>query len=109
MKCKTSELTCDKLNYAVALAQGWQRDSYYDPVHNWEQCGPLLEKYYLSIHPRFIWIDDVQQWAVHRIVSEKSKTGGNDVLGITGADIKDLICRCVVASVFGEYVDMPDD
>ncbi|MDC9591466.1 DUF2591 family protein, partial [Xenorhabdus sp. XENO-10] len=66
MKIKTSELTGRALDYAVAMAQGWEKMAGYNgystpngiviapeyiPSWDWAQCGQLIEKYEMDVCP----------------------------------------------------------
>jgi len=110
MKYKTSELTGENLNHAVALAQKWSKSTKfgvpiyvdenganteyckgYDPEHNWAQCGELVDKFNITTE-----FEEDGAWFASFY---------ND-FGIEGETAKQAICRCVVDSVFGDVVEL---
>jgi len=116
MKFKTSELTGDNLNHAVALAQGWlsgwstaldekiwliERDmkwvKRYNPEQDWAQCGELIEKFNISLT-----FEEDGFWSA-TCYDENTNEGEDIGLGETA---QQAICRCVVASVYGDEVEL---
>lgn len=115
---KTSELTGENLDHAVALANGWELENYgwwkiergpnggqlcyaqghkgeYQPSKKWEQGGPLLETYAVGV----IAISDAEWAAVEQITHCHGR----------GKTYLEAGMRCYVASILGEDVDIPND
>lgn len=102
---KVSELEWDRLDYWVAKAQGWteklngwldgegawHNKSCWDPSEDWQDCGPLIEKYIQNIE--MLW--DGRWEAISQA----------DLNGYIGDTPQEAICRAVVASVYGDEVD----
>jgi len=116
MKHKTSELTGENLNHAVALAQKWSKSTKfgvpiyidengtnteyckgYDPEHNWAQCGELVDKFNIS---QTFEEDDL--WSAWITPNDRS----NGDIASYASTSKQAICRCVVASVYGDEVEL---
>lgn len=119
---KVSELSGAELDYWVARAQGWTKEKYpsldggeddcwcwdgapritvfgYCPHDNWMQCGPLIEKYKISLgySSSFGWIAEI--WQKQKIMR------GFDHIEQCGESPAIAICRAVVASAYGEEVE----
>jgi len=116
MKYKVSELTGYRLNHAVALTANIKHWHYakgqesavgtlinegsinekpitYDPEHNWEQCGELIDKFNISLT-----FEEDGLWSA-TCYDENTNEGEDVGLGKTA---QQAICRCVVASVYGD-------
>lgn len=114
---KTSELTGDLLNRAVAKAIDYKIDDWikdagiayhfgkllimgsggkeFNPVDNWGQCGQLVDKFDINVKTRRF--------------GEFKKDYQCDIFGnfhSVADDRKTAVCRCVVTSVFGDEVDL---
>lgn len=112
---KVSELAGSQLAYWAARAQNyellpvqhnhdqqaWRRPedgdvilvSDYQPQDNWAQCGALVDTFNVNVMTRRFG-DNKQDYkadiyGAHAAVADNRKTA---------------ICRCVVASVYGEFV-----
>lgn len=126
MKIKTSELTGEALNWAVAECQGyfdkkskngltvgrlygcavwvaphpnaWRRNDYtrFTPSTDWAQGGPIIEKEYIGFLP-----DCGKFWAVYSC---------GPMVGQRWYGPTPLIAamRCYVASKLGDEVDVPE-
>ncbi|MCC8366583.1 DUF2591 family protein [Xenorhabdus sp. PB61.4] len=118
MKIKTSELTGKALDWAVALAQGWQKmadyngystpngvviASEYAPSWDWEVCGQLIDEYLDSLTRmctdspwvascKAVTVDDVSIWKVEG-----------------GQTPKIALCRALVSAKMGDEVEIPDE
>lgn len=121
---KTSELTGMALNYAVAKAQGfnvykdemlnghiygfwvsgyypgdlnsWMQLEHFTPSTSWKKGGPIIEQENI-----FIMKNDRNEWVsiIHR---------GHPV-GICGPTPLIAAMRCLVASRFGDDVEIPKE
>ena len=111
---KVSELNGTELAYWVAMAQGWKKDADrfvsadhctfcgciydYQPQENWAQCGLLIEKFGIVID--WHWLDnESREWSASLPITDTCKWQAS-----VSMDLKTAICRCVVASVYGEFV-----
>ncbi|QZN97811.1 phage protein NinX family protein [Symbiopectobacterium purcellii] len=110
MKVKTSELTEKALDWAVAKAIGqkvdddgdngflWLREGaeweLWNPSYDWEQCGPLIEKFHVDVN----YFKDgdcvAQPYGSPKYMDH--------------IDPKIAICRAVVASVLGDEIELPE-
>jgi len=116
MKFKTRELTGDNLKRALALAQDWSESikfgfpvyankdgnvmcaiQFYDPEHDWSQCGELIDKFNISLT-----FEEDGFWSA-TCYDENTNEGEDVGLGKTP---QQAICRCVVASVYGYEVEL---
>ena len=110
-----SELTGPELAYWAARAQGfellpvqhnhdqqaWRMPddgnvilvSDYQPQDNWAQCGALIEEVSVSV---------TRQWRERKERAWLAVCG--EFASEYGENPKEAICRCVVASVYGEFV-----
>ena len=125
-----SGLTGAALDWSVALADDWRsiqgepmmvtknditlavsssglhweldEDACYSPSTNWDQCGPLRDKYRVSLE------ESVYD---KRVVAQCWDDGeGNIVIGfpsVLGTDARVAICRAVVIANLGDTVDIP--
>ena len=120
MKIKVSELSGIALDWAMAKSEGhhtffesgWRCEigdsgphdigmsgKYgYSPSTDWSQAGPLIERCRVQLEPGSSWI-------------AKTDCGGGfsrfaEVLGHTALI---AACRAIVASVFGDEVEIPQE
>lgn len=115
MKIKTSELTGPALNWAVAQCEFvgpppfviwdgrvWEpNESYlYNPVEDWAQGGPIIERERISIRP------DVSTPNFRAFVIRPPEGMSHRYIGPTP-----LIAamRCYVASKLGDEVEVPEE
>lgn len=74
----------------------------YSPSTNWRQCGPLRDKYRVSLE------ESVYD---KRVIAQCWDDGeGNVVIGypsVLGTDSRVAICRAVVIANLGDTVDVP--
>ncbi|MGJ0578577.1 phage protein NinX family protein [Xenorhabdus bovienii] len=106
MKIKTSELTGRALDWAVALADGFDINSLIGmpqltPEYStdWSECGPLIEKYNIELVNELL--DCVLFWSANcNYVSDDYLDGQTPQIAI---------CRAVVAAQLGSQVNIPDD
>ncbi|AOM39651.1 phage protein NinX family protein [Xenorhabdus hominickii] len=111
MKIKTSELTGRALDYAVAMAQGWEKMAGYNgystpngiviapeyiPSWDWAQCGQLIEEYWIE----FKWVTDATIEA-HSYLLDGAVAYGHSHL--------EAACRLVVLGKIGDEVEIPDE
>jgi hypothetical protein len=115
---RTSELSGAALDWAVAMAEGWQRitaqdnggehpwlakhGKYQDPKHyrpstNWMQGGPIIERERLSL----LLIDKTGGWA--------ARTEAYPPAYIQGPTPLIAAMRCYVASKLGDEVQLPEE
>lgn len=113
IEVKTAELIGPALNYATAIADGWNMSRELDriavkdyaPSEDWAQGGPLIEKYR-------VWITDqsagyeapAQDWCADVNGPQHMNKGQNYYLGespLTAA------CRAIVAAKLGDVVSVP--
>jgi hypothetical protein len=110
---KTSELKGDALDFAVAVAEGWEDfdedDSGFTwhrekgsawltlatfrPSELWEQGGPIIERERISVDAMY----DTADW----VASLEHTKGFSELTPLIAA------MRCHVASKLGEEVDIP--
>lgn len=122
MKVKTSELTGAALDYAVAMALGWECDrpqdsqfideygdrrlvGYYgygmyektvafNPSKSWKDCGPLIEKFRVGIEQ-----GGQQVYAYLESLGLDGSFGNTAMIAV---------CRAIVSKNSGEEVEVPD-
>lgn len=123
MKVKTAELSGRALDWAVAIAEGWQPDRpqdgqltrnsryivvgdktvdqryWYNPSTDWSQCGPLTRD--LLVMTRA----NNGAW----LASCPIKSFDDENAHQWGDTLQIAICRAVVASKLGDEVDIPDE
>jgi hypothetical protein len=116
MKYTISKLTGDELNHAVALAMGLKKGvkfgfpvytnedgnsicniHNYHPSHNWEQCGELIDRFNVSLT-----FEEDDLWSAWIMPDDRSN---GDIVAY-GATAQQAICRGVVASVYGDEVEL---
>ncbi|MBC8955015.1 phage protein NinX family protein [Xenorhabdus sp. PB62.4] len=117
MKIKTSELTGRALDWAVALAQGWQKMADYNgystpngvvivpeyaPSWDWEVCGQLIEVYKIGLCP-------VMGGSYCAGLSLTTSTGDYMNIDMYGDTPQIAICRAVVTAQLGNEVEIPDE
>ena len=118
MKIKTNELTGPALDWAVAKAEEWPMDVWYDedqmpmirddevpewkPSTDWSQGGPLIEREWIEVVPWPNESDEDLRWRAtqHDTLARVSCTGSTALIAAM---------RCFVASRLGEEVEVPDD
>lgn len=111
MKIKTAELEGRALDWAVAIAVGWEprickagtgrlfgpdMGKIWSPSINWDQGGPLTESYKVALaYYAGIWNAQIMQ----------------DGKPISCAADKPLIaiCRAIVAALLGDEVNVSDE
>jgi len=95
---KTNELTGSRLDYWVALAEGYTSGAAnYRPSTDWQQAGELLEKY------DSYGVTNMGTGITHHVITvihSGDKTGIGE-----GPTACMSICRAVVALVYDEEVD----
>jgi hypothetical protein len=115
MKMKTAELTGAALDWAVAMAEGWQRitaqdnggehpwlakhGKYQDPKHyrptsNWMQGGPIIERECIDLE--WTGIPNADFFCT---IQGKYEAHGNTPLIAA--------MRCYVASKLGDEIELP--
>ena len=113
-KINISGLTDEQLDGWVARSQGWElikpqlnsatwywdtlnkitpnrSYSMYTPSTDWQQCGELIEKFKPVLHVGNVYT--------------RCEIGDANIVATTP---QEAICRAVVASVYGEYVEVND-
>lgn len=129
MLIKTSELSGAALDWAVAMAEGWEADrpcdgqikseyrhllvgkcpvwgnphNYYSPSTEWAHGGPLLDKFHVSIDWNTCNDDDPdydrEPWM---------DTCGQRLTSY-GPTARIALCRAIVAAKLGDEVEVPDE
>lgn len=92
MKIKTSELTGDALDWAVAKCEG---EPVYSFSTNWLFCGPIIERKKITVSP--CRMDGQTGW----VACTHTYIWGETPLIAA--------MRCYVASKFGNEVEIPDE
>jgi hypothetical protein len=121
MKHKTAELERVKLNHAVALAErlhidgvrhdeviiGFTPNRYvFEPTTNWEQGGPIIERERIHLGPmRVAGAGKLTDWIAQMWVTKTRDT--DDLFSERGDTALIAAMRCLVASKFGDEVDLP--
>lgn len=131
MKIKTSELTGEALDWAVAQCEGYRvrflgrpaycayvpkgkRSEYkWQPTLNWKQGGPIIERELVTVRPVFhaerleSGADHYRQdgWAAHI----SSKAFWVTPRPYEGSSPLIAAMRCFVASRLGEEMEVPDE
>ena len=117
MKIKTSELEGAALDWAVAVATGYEDHVYTDgggelrhgvlayrwaPSSEWSQGGPLIEQ-------NIIMLQHTQGAIIGDAIGEWMATATYDD-GLCLADTPLIAaCRAIVAAKLGDVVDVPED
>lgn len=115
-KIHVSELEGSLLDYAVAMAIGYptyiecgnwftgtgQGDGFeFSPSSDWAQCGPLIDEYDVQICG--------SSHAGYLIYATKKNVCKDNRRGATGFDLKQTICRTVLAAKLGDEIEIPDE
>lgn len=124
---KTSELTGNALNWAVAHAQGagaalvlthshgqalilsdhtedCDIGEHYQPSINWSQGGPIIERERIE----WQWLPATDKQ--HQYGARKPSLGGlNRTFCMDGPTVLIAAMRCYVASKLGDEVDVPNE
>jgi len=118
MKLKTSELTGEALDWAVAKCEGggaayvnthsrgevlmlsddihpWSRGDTWGPSYNWSQGGPIIEREGITIE----YEGDPQKWCAC-IMADQEVYGPTALIAAM---------RCYVAFKFGDEVEVPEE
>ncbi|MDE1484618.1 phage protein NinX family protein [Xenorhabdus bovienii] len=110
MKLKTSELTGQALDWAVAksiglpaivtpfgnlIIKGMEED--YTPSTNWAKCGQLIDTHLIELNNQVISENEVEHWAT--CMDEY----------IYGSTALEAACRIVVHVKLGDEVEIPDE
>ena len=102
---KTSELTDEALDWAVAECQGHDFPAadavsgIFNPSTEWSQGGPIIERERIAVDYR-----DTFDWWVAYV------NGGTDEeYGCTGPTPLIAAMRCYVASVLGDEIELPTE
>jgi hypothetical protein len=114
MKIKTSELTGNALDWAVAQCKGIEyADKYgiddmgiefqpYNPSKNWHLAGPIIEREMITlVSDMFGHFDTSSPYVAHI-------NTGKDVFGYGDTPLEAAM-RCYVASKLGDEIDVPDE
>ncbi|BET97769.1 phage protein NinX family protein [Xenorhabdus taiwanensis] len=120
MKIKTSKLTGQALDWAVALAQGWQKMadyngystpngvvlvSEYAPSWDWEVCGRLIEEFTMDLTPVI-----GGTYCAGSSITDGALCPDDYVhIDMYGDTPQIAICRAVVAAKLGDEVEIPDE
>ncbi|MBC8947274.1 phage protein NinX family protein [Xenorhabdus indica] len=119
MKIKTSELTGQALDWAMALSLGAEicskgrflelpsghfvdkKSKYYSfkPSTNWTQCGQLIEEYKVQ----FVLVSDAIIEASSHLMNKKL------VVAEFGSNHLEAVCRLIVLGKLGDEVEIPDE
>lgn len=117
MKTKTSTLTGPALDWAVAKAMGEGviiaspiigmpvevvTEKFrlpFNPSDNWNQCGPLIEKYQLHVLHSVRGLRPDEPW----FCDDSGETFYSN-----GSTPQIAICRAVVAAKLGDEVELPE-
>ena len=123
---KTSELTGDDLDWAVAKCEGPNSVAacYYDddglpiyleeadrhvwePSTDWAQGGPIIERENISVWETCTEVEDPQEW----MAITSRRTWGEDGERDASCGPTPLIAamRCFVASRLGDEVEIPKE
>lgn len=92
---ETRKLSGRKLDYAVAVAQGYNHLGHY-PLYNpsscWEACGFLIEKYLIRLIPT------IGGW--------QASVGDNEVM--KAETPQEAVCLAIVVSKLGNEIKIPE-
>ncbi|MDE9566301.1 DUF2591 domain-containing protein [Xenorhabdus bovienii] len=112
MKLKTSELTGQALDWAVAKSIGLpaivtpfgnliiKGMEDYTPSTDWAQCGELIEKHHVELNFNSV----SEEWSAYIFNFEELESVIED-----GDTPQIAICRAVVAAQLGDEVEIPDE
>ncbi len=123
VKVPTSELTCSALNWAVAKIEdpglAWDEDiedfmfsmrhrfcflREFEPSTEWGQGGPILGDKKISLEYR-LTADEVPDWWAS--LDPYSPDCSEDRVGFAGPTPLIAAMRCLVASKYGDEVEIP--
>lgn len=138
MKIKTSKLTGPALDWAVAIADGYeprvlpitgacawfQEDKFewvvddWNPSEDWDQCGPIIEREGIVIFPASEIFNKF--WCAAHYVCGAQSFELDDLCGkpayvfaesevMLGPTPLIAAMRCYVASKLGDAVEIPDE
>lgn len=106
MKIKTSELKGRALDFATAVADGFETDylkrnpdSIPKYTENWDDCGELIDKYGIELSNELVNEKWIYYTTFSHLMGEYTQ----------GENTKIAICRAVVAFELGDEVDIPDE
>lgn len=117
---KTSELTGQALDWAVAKCEGdaeitydpdYEQVGFYDyddvftpyaPSTDWAQGGPIIEREEISVEREFSTRDNWAAWTPAPIRDESEAFGYGETPLIAAM-------RCLVASKLGDEVEIPEE
>ncbi|CDH33752.1 phage protein NinX family protein [Xenorhabdus bovienii] len=109
MKLKTSELTGQALDWAVAKSIGLpaivtpfgnliiKGMEDYTPSTDWAQCGQLIDTYLIELNNHVTSENEVEHWAT--CMDEY----------IYGSTALEAACRIVVHVKLGDEIEIPDE
>ena len=123
---KTSELTGAALDWAVAIAKGFDpetlntktgvvyslRYGVYAPSTNWSQGGPIIEREGINTFKyNKISNEEPDKWCAHKVVPRPNLEGSTNMTAIAPEGPTPLIAamRCYVASKLGDEVNIPEE
>lgn len=109
MKVKTSELTGQALDWAVAQAIGETHQTileniiaggdFFRPSTDWNQGGPLIEKFRIELRA-----SGEQRWYADKVFPHGS--GQEDWCGF-GYTALSAVCRAIVTAKLGDEIELP--
>ena len=127
---KTSELTGDELNWAVAMCEGWNlttaRDktgSYpwlvkagkdidlkkYRPSTNWMQGGPIIEREGIDVHRVNAEMWSAKLWVNNSGMTKNPAQWFKHNIQTDGPTPLIAAMRCYEAFILGDEVDVPEE
>ena len=126
MKIKTSELTGDALDWAVALIEypEWKEQGYlevfpydlhfddgevYSPSTDWAQGGPIIEREGIDLHRVTSSLWSASWWANNSGMANNPAQRFKHNVRTDGPTPLIAAMRCYVASKLGEEVEIPDE
>lgn len=114
IEVKTTELIGPALNYATAIADGWDMLREFDriaikdysPSEDWAQGGPLIEKYHVQTSFNgcgFSRSPTGEHWCAYacKDSGEELRPSGSGPTPLIAA------CRAIVAAKIGDVVSVP--
>lgn len=115
MKIKISDLTNKQLNYAVALCEGWEQDTRLHPSYltKRNEIGVCIAEHIDNINystdPSFSWpIIERECISIKAYAAEPVYWKAGMFGSFSGPTSLIAAMRAYVASVLGEYVDIPE-
>lgn len=108
MQVKTSELTGNALDWAVAKCEEWTGDFIDMPNYStdWRHGGPIIERgcdRHIMIKGMGAFSDYPREWSCALIADDHMYRVA------TGPTLLVSAMRCYVASKLGDTVDIPED